>query len=444
MPYAYLTRAAAVDALALRLADPSKVRWIADELVECLRETHYTWQAATGMWDVRSEPTVIAPGTAFIDIPSTFPSLCGYSLFDQDLIGPLQYHLYEPKSVSLWTGSEMFTLEKLTAAIQRRRDQFLLETGCRLTRTAELPVSPDVIAAGTPEVSMADTTMDIRRAMWIDPPTGRASLLRRTDAWRQRAFLGEAGQPRTYSMVERAPQALRLSPEPGADGRLDLLTIESGAALNPATGVLLGIPDNFAWVIKWGALADLLGEDGPARDYARALFCERRYRVGIVVAAAYRTVSDVWINGRAANIVSIESLDAGTIDSWQTRRGRITKVVAPVGMNLLALCLPPSATISMQLSVARNAPFPAADDELLQVGREYLDTFLGYAQHLAMFKIMGTEFAATTVYADTFFEEALSYNKRIDRTAFDMARLNEPLQTPEGGGVQRQTGQTVR
>lgn len=445
MPYTHTTLTAAEDQLAARLADSAKIRFISDELQTYIIEALRTWSSLTGMWEISTDAITVAAGTQFIDIPTEAPDYRDYTLKDQDLIGIMQYHLMEPKSVSSWTGTAMFVLADLTKAIQRRRDQFLLETSCRVVRSSPLPADPGVIAADAGRYSLPESVIAVKRVAWRSVATGVVTPLWPSSLWSKRAsrnaILAETGTPETYLLSERAPLEIEFNPVNSATGTIDLVAVEAGATLDPSTGVLLGIPDDFAWVVKWGALADLFAKDGPARDYARALFCERRWRMGIAAALSYSPLVHATINGLPAQFTTIEGLDAGR-RSWQSLSGT-PQVLAPIGMNLLAIADPPSASCSLILDLCRNAPIPAAAENI-QIGKEYLDLILGYAVHLAMFKVAGTEFAATIHLANAFFEAAMDYNEKLrDNEAFEAARIGGENEKVVARGVRRVTGATV-
>ena len=58
--------------------------------------------------------------------------LRSYNVTDLQLLTEIEYQLIEPPSGATWTGSEMFTVQDILTALQRRRDQFLNETGTSL------------------------------------------------------------------------------------------------------------------------------------------------------------------------------------------------------------------------------------------------------------------------------------------------------------------------
>ena len=451
--YTHISMTEAEDALALRLGDAagsvSFVRWLRDELNTHITEALRTWSLLTGMWE-ESAIASIPAGTQFVDLPVAFSSLRGYTLQERDLVGALQYSLWEPKSVSSWTGTEMFAMADIVEAIQRRRDQLLLETGCRLTRDARYPAAPAFISADDESIELAEDVMSVSRAAW----TTLVGSPKTTPLWQSSDSAMRAasptwnltpGLPRTYVFARRAPHVLEFAPPPENAGYLDLLTVNAGATLDAATGVLLGIPDDMAWIVKWGALADLLSKDGPARDYSRSLFCERRWLLGVAAAQIAQVLIEAKVNRRLLQFSSMAGLDRSRA-YWQNMRGA-TNVAALAGLNLLALDSPPAADIQLEASLIRNAPIPAGSEDL-QIGKEYLDVLLGYSTHLAMFKVGGQEFAATSHLADAFFAAAVDRNERLaESSAFESARLgdqedNQRKQSKRG--VRRVTGGTVQ
>jgi hypothetical protein len=109
-------------------------------------------------------------------------------------------------------------------------------------------------------------------------------------------------------------------------------------------------------------------------------------------------------------------LDAA-VPGWQNTTG-IPSAVTLAGWNLLALySVPQVASTALTLDVVQNAPIPAADGDFVQMGSDQLDALLDYAEHLALFKCGGSEFAATLQQADNFLLSAMQYNQRLSATA---------------------------
>lgn len=258
MAYTHSTWLTLRQQLALRLSDASNVFYTDAENALYLGEALRTFALLSGFWRERTTFVTVA-STAFYDISTI--SIIAPSLTDRDLIQFIQYHLLEiATSQSTWNGTEMFTLNDVRFALQRRRDQFLADTGIVITRS-----TPSVTAGATGRVDLDDSIIDVRRAAWIN------ALSYYTPLWREDERLLTAadsswmtqGVPAEYSVMAPPPITLQLAPPALANGTLELLTVNAGAALNPASSAtVLGIPDNLCAAIKWGALSDLLSKDG--------------------------------------------------------------------------------------------------------------------------------------------------------------------------------------
>lgn len=416
--YTHTTRAQFEQIIALRLAETASqpfVKFAADEVDVALTEALRTWSALTGMWQ-DTQAALVTAGTQFVDLPTLFPGMRGYTVLDQELVGSIQYSLLEPKSPTIWTGSAQFSMALVAQALQRRRDQFLLDTGCVITRHSPIPNAPGVIDPAAEGAAAIDQQIiDIRRAAWSDGT--RTSPLWATSNWalrgRSATWNLEPGVPQTYAFNQYAPAILQLAPPNAVGGTLDLLTVDTGATLDPASGVLMGVPDDFTPFVRWGALADLLSADGPGRDFARAGHCESMYQLGVQAAKSAVVIVDARFNGKPAQFGSVTSLDmAPPMRYWQNRPG-IPQVMAVAGLNLVAVAPPPAANTSLEATLVTNAPIPAAPGFFIQVPRELLDLLVGFVEHLLMFKIAGREWAATQDGAQAFFAAAQARNQRL-------------------------------
>lgn len=388
MPYTAPTFLQAKTALALRLNDPNKVHWLDAELGVYIIEALRTWNAWTAHWRDQSSFNT-TPLTAFYDLPTVLPALRGQTVTNWNLVADLQYALLEPAAAGgTWTGTDQFTLAQLTAAIEGRRDQFLRETGAVLTRTVTAYAAPAVSG----RLALNEAVLQVRRAAWVPATAPLVWPLYRTDEWASThyspAWRSSSQLPANYSTGVTPPLELQLVPAAAAAGSLDLVSVNKGAPINSAVAASLNIPDDFAWVIKFGALADLLQGDGLALDPIRASYCEQRWNQGI----EHATQAAVVLNGQigALTPVLIDSLAAADKYSplWQNVSG-VPRRLITAGQTLLATWPPPGAVggpWSIVLDVVRNAPVPAANGDILQVSADVYDTILDYAQHLALFK----------------------------------------------------------
>jgi hypothetical protein len=287
----------------------------------------------------------------------------------------------------------MFTNQDLVSALQKRRDQFLLETGSVITHF----VQPGAQTTDG-RVALPDTVIDVRRAAYLNSLSLYALLWRSSESEANSFQYGWwTGQqaPSVYSVVEPAPVVVQVIPVPNLPGSLDLLTISAGAPLNPASGVVLGVPDDFSWVVKWGALCDLLTRDGQASDPLRAQYCQKRWVEGVRLAKLSTTAITGQIDGNNVPINSVFDMDTAYA-GWQNNPATNPSILGLAGMNMLAVADPPnSAPHSIQLDLLRNMPVPVLTTDEIQVGREELDVITDYSEHLAAVKMGGAEFMAT-------------------------------------------------
>lgn len=418
MPYGHATFGDLKSQLARRLSDPSKVFWLDDELGRIIVESLRTYGVLSGFWRDRGTLSTIS-GTAWYDVQSLIngggTSVYASTVTDRDLIKDIQYALLEPATdQTTWNGTAQFVYDDVVRAIERRRDQFLVDTGIIVSRSL-MPVAPPPIG----RVSLADTIIDVRRAAWLDFYLRWHHLWREDETAAGYADTGwsvNADTPSAYSVMAPPPVTLQLMPPPLAAGQLELLTVDAGASLDPAVAAsTLGIPDDLTPFIKWGALADLLGKDGPASDPARSAFSEQRYRQGVLIARSLAAVVQGEINGAVTIPGSLADLDAGVLD-WQNRSGAPTDL-ALASWNLMALHPVPDGVYSVTCDCVANAAIPAIDADHVQLGREQLDALLDYSEHLAAFKMGGAEFAATERQATNFLQSAVNSNQRLAASA---------------------------
>lgn len=377
----------ALSELANRLGDLGGVHWTSAELQLYLIEALRVFNALTQYYKGRGT-FVAANATPFYDLSVQLATLRGYTIKDRDLITLLEYHLLEPPTPTTWTGTSMFTLDGLTQVLQRKLDHFLWETGMVLTRETAA-VTPD--ANG--RVALVADDITVRRAAWSSG--GTTYPLLRDDEWGQNQYARSwptpvaAGPmtPLAYSVGATPPLTLQLAPPPTVIGTLDVIASVRGALLNPAAGVLLGIPDDYAWVIKFGALRDLLSAPGPANDPLRAQIASTLWDQGIAAAKRSSVVIDGRINNVIARIGSLNEADFYR-RNWQV--GTDTpKTILLAGNNLIALAPVPDALgpYTIALNVIRNIPIPVLfTDCFFEGGAALTEVLLDYAQFLALYK----------------------------------------------------------
>jgi len=409
--YGYLTLAEAQTELAGRLGDPKSIFWTTAELTLCIREALRYWNATTMAWKTRFTFNTTTD-ESWYDLTAGIVTPIPFDVTDSEVLSFLLYNLIEPQlSGGNYVGTDMFSLDDFTQAMQRRRDQFLLETGMVTSQSViSLPPPPQN------RVTLADTVIDVKRMAFIDD-NGVYSTLWRTDEWAAQAFQNnwnlKPQTPNGFSIAAVAPLVLSIIPPPSVHGTAELVTVNSGAALNPAAGVSLGIPDDFAWVVRMGALADLLNRDGQARDAKRAEYAQARWTEGIALAKIFNSVVNAYINGVQVVPQSVRSFSTYRA-GWQNEAPGAPNAIGVMSWNLVAIASQPDAgPYSLLFDLVQNAPVPVIAGDFLQVGREDLDVILDYAQHLASFKSGGDEFMDTVPLYQNTVGAAKARNDRL-------------------------------
>lgn len=395
--------------LSTRLADPTNHFWSLGELQFYIREALQVWQAFSQFYTNKAQ-LVTTSGTLFYNITQLIPELTP-SITDRDLIQQIQYHLQEPLSPTSWVGSEQFTFQGVVQAIQNRRDRFTVETGLVQT-ISEIPGPPPPSGL----VPLADSIIDVRRVMWKSRPFGFYSILWRMDEFAMTggnpSWFNIAGLPTDYSTTLNQPLSLQLMPAPIDAGNVHLITVNSGPILNPTSqATVLGVPNDFVWVVKFGALADLFSQPGPGEDPSRAAYCEARWKDGIELARITNFIKFGYQNGMPAFVDALDELDSFT-PTWVSGASGVPKNLA-VGGNIAATNPIPDGQYSLMFDVIPNMILPAIDDDFVQVGQEFLDIILDYAQHLARFKEGSLELKNSYQLYQNFVKMAAVENDRL-------------------------------
>lgn len=416
-----------------------------------LNEALRTWNAHTAYW--RGDFTFSAVAdqiwydiTSLTDMPNT---LRPYTVTDDELYRIIQYQVLEPSvGVNPWTGvSTQFTTAQLVNAVQRRRDELFSISGCTITRST--------VGAVAGRIQLNDSVIDVRRMAYL-PATIFAkpnSIVWPDDTWAEMAFdpkytLNPAGVPATYLMTTQPPIAFDTDRPPAYGGSYELLTVNAGAALDATTPALIEMPDDWTHILKWGALADLMGRESNAKDVLRQQYCEQRYRMGLALLLRAPALLAARLGSRAMQIDSVRGADLYNTD-WQAQASDVPSYVYHMGLNKIALSPPADATpASFLLTVVRNAPLPAATSDYVEVSREDLEVILDYAQHIAMFKCGGQEFTDSFPLFQRFLQQTSLYGAKLQEIAeYTSAIMGlskgielDPRMTPAGEQVATSTG----
>jgi len=96
---------------------------------------------------------------------------------------------------------------------------------------------------------------------------------------------------------------------PNQPGTYEAIVLQSGAPFNPPTPTPLGIWNDHAWILIWGALADLLGQESEAKDAERSAYALKRYQDGLQLMLKSPWIELGKVNNVAVSLDSIVSLD---------------------------------------------------------------------------------------------------------------------------------------
>ncbi len=412
MGYSFVSLTQAEADLADRLYDTGMQFWTAPELGAYLQEALRTWNALTGIQRGDFLFSLIA-GQWWYDLTAQANSIRPLTVTDNSIMTQIEYHLLEPLTSNYplaWTGSKQFNVNDLLSAIQRRRDETLSITSCQISES-QIPVPVG-------RVVLSDSVIDVRRVAWL-PDTGLGytnSPLFPADGLEKEFFeagwtIDAQGIPNLWLASSEPPLSFdvdRVAPVPGS---FDLLTVNTGSALSTAAPTVLGVPDDWAWVVKWGALADLLSRESNAKDALRAQYAEKRYREGLALLAVAPAVLLLRIGNLTFELDAVTNGDQFNF-GWQALAAGPPQVGYVAGLNLVAFNLPDSGSYSVTATVVMNAPFVDGNGNL-QISRQDYDAIIDYAQHLAAFKLGGSEFVATMPLYQRFLKQAAIYNSKL-------------------------------
>lgn len=434
MSYTQVTFQQFVTQFSLRLSDPEFKFWVQAEMESYLIEALRTWTAMSAYLSV-NVTVPLTPNQVLFDLIDLVPEIAP-SVTDRDLIADICRMLQEPIATTAWVGSEQFTYEQIVNSIQRRLDRFLLETGIRLTVT-------ESASAGNP-VDLDDAVIDVRRAMWKDAD-GVYSVMWKADPiqlmstspnWKNTT--SSVYPPTDYTLGLQMPLFLYYTPQPVVAGTIAMITVNSRGTLDPANvATILGIPDDLSWIIKFGALADILSTDGPGEDLSRAAYCEARWADGIKLARIVNVVRTAYINGVPAYIDALSELDQAN-PGWVNALAGTPQFIA-VDQNVLAVSpITDNSDPGLTLDVTPNFPVPALGD-FLPLGKENLDVVLDYAEHLAHFKEGTSEISTAMQLYKNMVTVAATQNDRLRQVVKTFDVMNDKTNREQHVNPRRDT-----
>jgi hypothetical protein len=246
---------------------------------------------------------------------------------------------------------------------------------------------------------------------------------------------------------------IEVYPIPLNPGSVETLVVSSGPQIGAtpaailASPTILEIPEDFVWGIVFGALSDLCSNDGPMRDLDRATYAESRYQESVEVYKINPTLIDSIIDGIPVWTGSVFEMDS-FLASWQANPGS-PSFTGMAGRNLVAFGPTPSSRHSVAVDVVGNIPLPQSDTSFLQVDRGAITGLLDYAQHLASWKMAGTEFHNTDKLRQNFYLQAALENSRLTsgnfyRSAMQLPAFRQQQEVPRIASSEAQQGTTTQ
>jgi hypothetical protein len=383
MNYSWLQFSTATQQLSSRLADSSNVFWSYAECQLYIQKALRMFNAMTFTWkaDFTYNPTSLWNSLGLL---ASSPRL--RTLTDTNSYTMMEYMLLEPPTGGTWTGTSQFTISDLSQALQFRRDEMLQVSNCNQLLLQNIALTPN-----TRRTTLPDTVIDVERVRYI-PVTGSPNTLYRDDTVAQEFYeagylQAPSGTPQTFMLSSEPPLSWDVDITPNQPGTYEAVVLESGAPFDPPTATLLGIPNDFAWALEWGALADLLGRESEATDRQRASYCLRRYQDGLNLLLKTPWAMLGKVNGVACDMPSIVEMDR-YLPEWDSTPTSFGPCVVLGGIDFLAA--PVGSGIGV--TVLANAPVPTLDTDYVQVSRSNWETVIDLAQSLACFKMGGAEF----------------------------------------------------
>jgi len=420
--FSYLSYGAAKTEVALRLGDENMVFWSDAEIGIYILESLRCWNALTSYWAANCTLDLAPPFTANWFAANGAGSPRQQTLLDTDVYTLIEYHLLEPPTGGMWTGTNQYSINDLSQAMSRRRNEILQAAGCNMSEYA-ISLTPN-----TSTVMLSDLVLDVRRVRWV-PVTGNPVTLMRGDSRSFQYFSPSYQQteanPLRWDVIGQPPQTIAVDTLVNLPSVLQVLGMQGAADFAPPTGTLLLIPDDWMWVLKFGAMADVLSKEQEGKDIARASYCRKRYEEGLKLVSCLPWLLQGFINNVAVDTQPIAGADRFNYE-WQSRSTAYSELVVG-GTDLFAVSPIPTGTVTVGMTVVGNAPVPSSDTDEIQVPRDVMNAILAEAQHLALFKCGGTEFSQSMALHQEFVGMAMRQNKRLRDSGILATTIRPPV-----------------
>lgn len=466
--YSWLTLTAGIAQLAARLSDSGNVFWTVAECQLYIFRALQQYNLLTNCWktDFAYNPTQLWNSLGSI---TGSPRL--RTATDAQSYTLLQYYLLEPPTgAGTWTGTTQFSLSDLQNALQIRRDEMLQISACNdsllqnilitpNTRRTYLPdtvldvprvrylaletsptatgligvssitvsdptnIATGLLASGTgiapwATVSSINGTVVSLSLPNIGAVTGVIQFFAPTTLYRDDTVALEwyesplyqlpAGTPQTFQLSSEPPLAFDVDITPNQAGVYEAVVSQSGPVFAPPAATLLGIPNDWAFILEYGALADLLKKEPESSDHERADYCAKRYvdYLGLISKTPWIMLGN--INGVACSVDSLEETDRYSV-GWDQNPSSFGPVIVTGGIDFLAAPVGQSVGVT----VLGNAPLLDSTSTYLQVSRDAWQTVLDLSQSLACFKMGGQDWKQALELEKRAIQFCVGENSRL-------------------------------
>ena len=470
--YQWLTLASGVQQLLARLADPNGIFW---NTTECELYIFRALQMQNVLCNTWKTDFTYNPTQLWNSLGSLTGSPRLRTATDAASYTMLQYYLLEPPTgAGTWTGTNQFSLSDLQNALQIRRDEMIQVSACGDALLQNIPLTPNTrrtylsdqildvprvrylalqtsptatgssgassitvssssgIAAGllvsgtgiapwATVSSVSGTTVTLSL-----PNTGAVSgvinfylpnTLYRDDTvalewYESPLYQLPSGTPQTFQLSSEPPLSFDVDITPNQPGVYEAVTLQSGPVFAPPAATLLGIPNDFAYLLEYGALSDLFSRDAEASDHQRAEYFAKRYLDGLQVMINTPWVMLANVDGVACSVDPLAAVDRYYCD-WDSNPTNFGPLVVTAGMDFIAA----PVGHSVGITCLGNAPLlDAVTSSYLQVSRDAWEQVLNEAQFLASVKMGGADFMAATELEKEFILFCSGENSRLKST----------------------------
>lgn len=412
----------AITEISTRLGDENNVRWTQDELYLYLCESLRVFNALTGFWKDTFTLTLNPPFTQNWYPANGTGSPRQQTLTDTDVYTLIEYHLLEPPTGATWTGTDQFAITDLWQACSRRRNEMLQLAACNMVEQI-LNCIPN-----TNTVPVPDSALDVRRVRWVPAADqGSPVTLQRGDILSYQHFTPNYLQTNTEPLRWDILSGLEAGmPTPPANtllalvldalvnvpSQVQVLTIAGAPDFDPPGENPLLIPNDWMWVLKFGAMADILSKEEEGKDIPRAQYCRQRYNEGLQLMITMPWLVQGLLDGVAVDSPAVASADRFNYE-WQSRTTAFPGLVQG-GIDLFAVSPLPTEAVAVSMTVVQNAPVPAnIGTAPIFLPRDAIEAVLKESQHLAIFNMGGAEFTESIKLHQEFVQFCTQTNSRL-------------------------------